>query len=125
MLSTDILGIFFRRIAEDELDLRDLARSNPDLFAFQTDNLGLIRIALRVAGLHRLPGGEVVTAYEHHAEIGRPLTYPLETGPLVRFVTAGVQHVHPNICPMTGSVCYGALDADRWAPSLGMSDIVQ
>ena len=39
------------------------------------------------------------------AELFRPLSYPVETGPLVRLTTPGVQPVHPNVCPATGMCC--------------------
>lgn len=82
----------------------------------------LYEIRFRVAGLHRSPTGEVTTAREHYAQIFCPPEYPVFSGPLVRMMTPGVRHVHPNICPMSGMVCYG-LEPEHWAPSLGMDDL--
>src|SRR5437762_13325153 len=98
--------IFFTRLGEDERDLRELEACCPAI-ATRTVAPDLVLARLQVAGLHRLPDGTVVCAREHYAEIVRPPTYPVVAGPYVRMTTPGVQPWHPNICPLSGMVCYG------------------
>jgi ubiquitin-protein ligase len=120
----DLLHIYLTRAREDERDLRALAARCPAI-DFRTVSPELVQVRFQVAGLHRLPDGEIVTAREHFAEIFRPPTYPVAAGPLVRMTTQDVQHWHPNICPLSGMVCYGVLEPERWAPSLGLDDVLR
>lgn len=113
--------IYMKRISEDERDLRRLSARCPAI-GHRTIRPDLLQVRYRLPGLHRLANGEIVIGGEHLAEFRRPPHYPVLAGPVVRMVTPGVQHWHPNIAT-TGLVCYGALDPENWAPSLGMDAI--
>jgi ubiquitin-protein ligase len=119
----DSLEIYLTRLREDEKDLQHLGARCPAI-QFRIPNPTLVEVRYQVAGLHRLPSGEIVVAHEHFAQFFRSPEYPVLTGPLARLTTPGVQHWHPNVDPMTGLICYGVLEPDRWSPSLGLDDIV-
>jgi ubiquitin-protein ligase len=96
--------IYLMRLLEDKKDLANLNTRCP-LVQCRSSRLDLIEVRFEVAGLHRLPNGEIVTAREHFAEIYCPPEYPVFAGPLVRLTTPDVQHWHPNVDPLTGFIC--------------------
>lgn len=117
------LDIYLTRLFEDKKDLANLTARCP-LIQCRSPRPDLVAVRFEVAGLHRLPNREIITANEHLAEIYCPPEYPVFTGPLVRMTTPGVQHWHPNIDPITGFVCYGIGEPDQWAPSIGLDTVI-
>jgi len=117
------LLIYVSRLSEDLKDMRCLEERCPYI-SFTTPRPELIVVEYTVPGLHKLPDESVVVASRHTAEFFRPPTYPVTSGPIVRMSTPGVRHYHANIDSDTGMVCYGLLEPEKWAPSIGFDEIV-
>lgn len=122
-ISLSSLEIYATRLREDERDMGELV-SNCPYITYEKTMPGVFKVHFQTPGLHLLPTGEVVVGTEHDATIVLLPPYPTDRGPIVQMCTRNVRHFHPNIDPTNGAVCYGVLEKDKWAPSIGLDQIV-